>query len=76
MTRLASKTDYGYASRFRTQGKTLVTMMSLVCLACGVALAGVSLSVPARSAALERWSGVCLVLGLGLLGVALHGARG
>ncbi|MCJ2054824.1 hypothetical protein [Methylobacterium sp. J-070] len=51
-------------------------MMSLVCLACGVALAGVSLSVPARSAALERWSGVCLVLGLGLLGVALHGARG
>lgn len=50
--------------------------MSFVCLICGVALAHVSLYDPARAATLERWSGVCLVLGLSLLGVALHGARG
>ena len=50
--------------------------MSLACLICGVALARFSLHDPARAVALERWSGVCLVLGLSLLGIALHGARG
>ncbi|WP_280140993.1 hypothetical protein [Methylobacterium phyllostachyos] len=39
-------------------------------------LARISLEDPARNAALERWSGVCLVLGLSLLGVALHRAHG
>jgi hypothetical protein len=42
----------------------------------GIVLACVSLHDPARAAVLERWSGVCLVLGLSLLGVALHGAHG
>ncbi|WP_342105498.1 hypothetical protein [Methylobacterium sp. SI9] len=42
----------------------------------GVALARISLHDPARAATLERWSGVCLVLGLSLLGVALHHAHG
>ncbi|WP_279593700.1 hypothetical protein [Methylobacterium sp. J-030] len=41
-----------------------------------MALARISLHDPARAAALERWSGVCLVLGLSLLGVALHRAHG
>ena len=42
----------------------------------GIILAWVSLHDPGRAAVLERWSGVCLVLGLSLLGVALHGAHG
>jgi hypothetical protein len=40
-----------------------------------VGFAGLSLRYPARAAVLERWSGICIVLGLCLLGVALHGAR-
>ncbi|MHC2107606.1 hypothetical protein [Methylobacterium sp. WL1] len=39
-------------------------------------LAGLSLRDPARAVVLERWSGIFLVLGLTLLGIALHGARG
>lgn len=76
MTRISAKTDYEYALQVRMQGNTLVTVISLVSLVCGVTLACVSLRDPARAAALERWSGLCLVLGLSLLGVALHGARG
>ena len=53
----------------------LVAVMSLVCLICGVSLAGLSLRYPARAAVFERWSGICLVLGLCLLGAALHSAR-
>jgi hypothetical protein len=49
--------------------------MSVGCLICGVGLAGLSLRFPARAAELERWSGICIVLGLCLLGMALHGAR-
>ncbi|MCJ2090292.1 hypothetical protein MKK88_30540 [Methylobacterium sp. E-005] len=47
-----------------------------MCLISGVALARISLQDPARAATLERWSGVCLVLGLSLLGIALHRAHG
>lgn len=54
----------------------LVAVMSLVCLICGVGFAGLSLRYPARAAAFERWSGICIVLGLCLLGAALHGTRG
>jgi hypothetical protein len=54
----------------------LVVVMSLGCLICGVSLAGLSLRHPTRAAVLERWSGICIVLGLCLLGIALHGARG
>jgi hypothetical protein len=53
----------------------LIAVMSLVSLICGVSLAGLSLRYPGRAAVFERWSGVCLVLGLCLLGAALHGAR-
>ncbi|MDQ0446650.1 hypothetical protein [Methylobacterium aerolatum] len=41
----------------------------------GVALAVLSLRDPARAALFERWSGVCLMIGLCMLGVALRGAR-
>ncbi|GJD33617.1 hypothetical protein FMGBMHLM_0508 [Methylobacterium aerolatum] len=34
-----------------------------------------SLRDPARAALFERWSGVCLMIGLCMLGVALRGAR-
>jgi hypothetical protein len=54
----------------------LVIVMSVSCLICSVGLAGLSLRAPARVAVLERWSGICLVLGLSLLGIALYGARG
>lgn len=53
----------------------LIAVMSLVSLICGVSLAGLSLRYPGRAAVFERWSGVCLVLGLCLLGAALHVAR-
>ncbi|MCJ2119672.1 hypothetical protein MKK65_24410 [Methylobacterium sp. J-001] len=53
----------------------LFIVMSLSCLVCSVGLAGLSLRNPARAVVLERWSGICLVLGLSLLGIALHGAR-
>ena len=70
-----AKSDYGYAHQVRKQGNVLVAVMSLVCLICGVSLAGLSLRYPARAAVFERWSGICLVLGLCLLGAALHSAR-
>jgi hypothetical protein len=53
----------------------LFIVMSLSFLVCSVGLAGLSLRNPARAVVLERWSGICLVLGLSLLGIALHGAR-
>ncbi|MDP4004115.1 hypothetical protein [Methylobacterium sp. NEAU K] len=54
----------------------LVAVMSFGCLVCGVGLAGLSLRDPARAVALERCSGICLLLGLCLLGIALHRAHG
>jgi hypothetical protein len=53
----------------------MLAMISLACLASGVGLAALSLRRPDRAAALERWSGICLLAGLGLLGFALHGSR-
>lgn len=53
----------------------MATMISLACLAGGVGLAALSLHRPDRAATLERWSGVCLLAGLGLLGFALQGGR-
>lgn len=44
-------------------------------LLSGVALAALSLKDPVRARMLERWSGICLVVGLCLLGAALRGAR-
>ena len=41
---------------------------------CGVGFAVLSRHDPARAASFERWSGVCIVLGLCLLGAALQGA--
>lgn len=71
-----AKADYGYTHRVRKQGNVLVAVMSLVCLICGVGFAGLSLRYPTRAAVFERWSGICIVLGLCLLGAALHGTRG
>ena len=53
----------------------LLAAMSLGCLICGAGFAGLSSRSPLRAPAFERWSGVCLVLGLGLLGAALQGTR-
>ena len=53
----------------------MLSLISLCCLASGVALALLSLRRPGQAVRLSRWSGVCLVAGLGLLGAALRGAR-
>ena len=53
----------------------MLSLISLCCLASGVALALHSLRRPRQAVRLSRWSGVCLVAGLGLLGAALRGAR-
>ena len=53
----------------------MLAMISLACLAGGVGLAALSLRRPAQAVALERWSGICLLAGLGLLGFALQGSR-
>lgn len=53
----------------------MVSLVSIGCLVCGVALALLSLHRPEQAVSLERWSGVCLVAGLGLLGFALRGGR-
>ncbi len=53
----------------------MFTMISLACLTGGVGLAALSLHRPDRAAALERWSGICLLAGLGLLGFGLHAGR-
>lgn len=49
----------------------MITLASLSCLIAGASLAWASLRDPERAAVLERWSGVCLVLGLGLLGASM-----
>ena len=53
----------------------MLTMISLACLVGGVGLATLSLRRPDHAASLERWSGICLLAGLGLLGFALQGGR-
>ena len=53
-----------------------VIARSLGCVVCSVGLASLSLRDPARAVVLERWSGIFLIVGLTLLGIALHGARG
>ena len=58
----------------RNRRNVLVALISLGCLVCGVGFAGLALCDPARAAAFERWSGICLVLGLCLLGFAIEGA--
>ncbi|MFD0937666.1 hypothetical protein [Methylobacterium trifolii] len=45
---------------------------SFGCLAAGVALATLALGDPERAPRLERWSGLCVIAGLCLLGFALH----
>ena len=49
--------------------------VSLACLVCGVVLAALSMRDARRATSFERWSGVCIVLGLCLLGTALQLAR-
>jgi hypothetical protein len=53
----------------------LITLVCLLCLLAGLGLALKSLRDPTRAAFLERWSGVCLTVGLCLLGVALRTTR-
>ncbi|GEP06824.1 hypothetical protein [Methylobacterium oxalidis] len=50
----------------------MIVVSSFLCLAAGVGLAAASLRFPDRAPALERWSGVCLVAGLALLGAGLQ----
>ncbi|WP_244027866.1 hypothetical protein [Methylobacterium sp. E-016] len=49
----------------------IVAMLSFACLTCGVGLARMSTRDPDRAPMLERWSGLCLLAGLALLGAAL-----
>ncbi|GJD57052.1 hypothetical protein [Methylobacterium dankookense] len=53
----------------------MVSLASLGCIVCGVVLALLSLRRPEQAVSLERWSGICLVAGLGLLGFALRSGR-
>ena len=67
--------DYEYGA-IRAIGPVILSILvCLGCLLCGVVLAMLSLRDPDRAALFERWSGVCLMIGLCLLGVALRGAR-
>lgn len=58
---------------------SLITALAIViCLGSllsGVILAAMSLRDPARAVSLERWSGICLIFGLCLLGVGLRITR-
>ena len=49
----------------------IVAMLSFARLTCGVGLAGLSTHDSERAQTLERWSGVCLLAGLVLLGLGL-----
>ncbi|WP_187278773.1 hypothetical protein [Methylobacterium sp. WL12] len=49
----------------------LVAMLCFTCLTCGVGLAALSTRDAERAPMLERWSGICLLVGLVLLGVGL-----
>ncbi|WP_336486760.1 hypothetical protein [Methylobacterium nigriterrae] len=55
--------------------RTVIVLLSFACLASGVGLAVAALRDPARAPQFERWSGICLVAGLALLGAALHFVR-
>jgi len=44
-------------------------------LLSGVILAALSIRDPTRAGFLERWSGICLIVGLCLLGVSLRISR-
>lgn len=56
--------------------EVLTILVCLGTLLSGVILAALSIKDPARANFLERWSGVCLVIGLCMLGVSLRLTRG
>ena len=49
----------------------IIALLCLVLLSCGVGLAGLSIRDAERAPTLQRWSGVCLLAGLILLGASL-----
>lgn len=53
----------------------MLALISIGCLAGSVVLAAWSLRRPDQAARLELWSGLCLLAGLGLLGIALRTGR-
>jgi len=73
--RFQSKHKYEYMTAPPIRIAPLIMLACPLCLLVGVGLAIRSLRDPARAPLLERWSGVCLTVGLCLLGVALRSAR-
>lgn len=55
--------------------EALLIVICLGSLLSGVVLAAMSTKDPARAEFLERWSGICLIVGLCLLGVSLRISR-
>lgn len=66
---------YAWAVRNHSLPEDLLIVICVGSLLSGVILAALSLRDRERSYLLERWSGICLVLGLCLLGVSLRLAR-
>ncbi len=73
--RAFSFSTYGYRVNSPAKVRALSAVVCLGCLLSGVTLAALSLRDPERADLLERWSGICLVIGLCLLGVALRSSR-
>ncbi len=75
LLRIQTNNEYEYMIAPPSRIDTLIMLACPLCLLVGVGLAFRSLRDPTRAALLERWSGVCLTIGLCLLGVALRSAR-
>ena len=55
--------------------EALLIVICLGSLLSGVILAALSIRDPTHAGFLERWSGICLIVGLCLLGVSLRISR-
>ena len=67
--------NYGCGVLSASLIEALLIVICLGSLLSGVVLAAMSMRDPARADFLERWSGICLILGLCLLGVGLRISR-
>lgn len=62
---------YRFCRREKFNLAMIIAMLSSACLTCGVGLAALSMRDALRAPMLERWSGLCLLAGLVLLGAGL-----
>ena len=67
--------DYGCGVSSSLAIEALLIVICLGSLLSGVILAALSVRDPSRAGFLERWSGICLIVGLCLLGVSLRISR-